>query len=141
MSDKTEGFNQFELDFIHHLEAIAMACHEITEDKGFWKDRDLVINLPSATGFTVARRELFIKAEMIALMHSELSELLEGLRKSPGGFKDEHCPDFSNEVVELADLLIRVFDYARAFRLPLGAAIIAKMHYNATRPYKHNKEA
>ena len=36
------------------------------------------------------------KAEMIALMHSELSEMLEGVRK-PG--PDSHYPDFTSEAV------------------------------------------
>lgn len=72
----------------------------------------------------------------IALMHSELSEMLEGVRK-PG--PDKHCPEFSNEEVELADLFIRGGDYARAKGLRLAEAIIAKMKFNEGRPYKHGK--
>ena len=54
------------------------------------------------------------RAEMIALIHSELSECLEAVRqKEPQ--PDQHCPEFSNEVIELADVVIRVLDYAQMF--------------------------
>ena len=72
----------------------------------------------------------------IALMHSELSEALEGVRK-PG--PDKHCPEFTNEEIELADVLIRIGDYAAAKKLRLAEAVIAKMKFNESRPYKHGK--
>lgn len=75
--------------------------------------------------------------EKIALIHSEVSEALEGHRK--GSPKDEHCPDFTSEEVELADVIIRIFDLAEHQKLNVAAALIAKHNYNKTRPYKHNK--
>ena len=76
------------------------------------------------------------KGEMIALMHSELSEMLEGIRK-PG--PDSHCPEFTSEEIELADLFIRGFDYAEAHSLRLVDAILAKMAFNETRPHMQGK--
>lgn len=41
---------------------------------------------------------------------------------------------------ELADVLIRVFDFAGRNNIPLGDMVIEKMTYNANRPYKHGKK-
>lgn len=75
-------------------------------------------------------------AEAIALMHSELSEALEALRK--GNPQDEKVP-FDNLTVELADCIIRIMDYAGARNLPLIDALLAKHEFNKTRPHKHGK--
>ena len=74
---------------------------------------------------------------MIALMHSELSEMLEGIRKP---HQDKHCPEFTSEEVELADLFIRMLHYKARFNLRLVEAALAKHEFNKTRPFKHGKE-
>lgn len=74
------------------------------------------------------------KGMEIALMHSELSEMLEGIRnRIPDGQKG--C-----EAEELADTLIRIFHYAGKYGIDLGAAFTAKMLANYQRPFKHGKE-
>ena len=78
------------------------------------------------------------KGEKIALMHSELSEVLEALRK--GGGQSEKIPEFTKEEEELADCIIRILDYAGHYKLELAGAILAKMEYNVHRPYKHGKK-
>ncbi len=70
------------------------------------------------------------KGEAIALMHSELSEALEGIRKNK---QDEHLNQFKNEVVELADCIIRILDYCAGFNLRIGEALYEKLKYNAER--------
>ena len=75
--------------------------------------------------------------EIVALMHSELSEALEYDRI--GDVPSEHIPDFRGVEEELADVIIRIFDYAGHKHLRLGEAIIAKMQFNESRPYKHRK--
>lgn len=70
------------------------------------------------------------KGEAIALMHSELSEALEGVRKNK---MDEHISDLSSEVVEMADVIIRILDYCAGFNLPIGEALRRKIAYNVCR--------
>ena len=61
---------------------------------------------------------------------------LEGERR---GIMDVHLPNRRMAEVELADALIRIFDYAGAFGYDLDGALTEKMHYNAHRAdHKHN---
>lgn len=108
----------YRVDYSDSLNGLAIECHARAAVAGWW-------DKPRNAG------------ECIALMHSELSEALEGIRKSA---QDEHLPDFTSEEVEFADALIRIFDYAGARQLRLGEAFVAKLLYNANRA-DHKKEA
>jgi len=76
--------------------------------------------------------------EMIALMHSELSEALEELRngKMPTEvyFKDQKPEGVP---IELADVVIRIFDFCGLHKINLQSAIVTKMVYNQSRPHRH----
>lgn len=66
----------------------------------------------------------------IALMHSELSEMLEGVRTDAASDK---IPEFTSEEEEMADVLIRALDYCGWRKLRVTAAVRAKLEYNKTR--------
>ena len=110
---------------------------------GFWDEYwDMIDGLESndwnGSAAFIPKYTIDVKLSKIALMHSELGEMTEGVRKPCG---DQHCTMFTSEEIELADVLIRAFDYAGAFGLRLAGAVLAKMEYNASRPYKHGKGA
>lgn len=73
------------------------------------------------------------KGDRIALIHSEVSELLEWVRK-PG--ESDHIPA-SGEAEELADIIIRVIDYADLYGEDLAGALMAKLEFNRGRGYRH----
>lgn len=68
--------------------------------------------------------------EMLCLIHSEISEAMEGHRK---GLMDDKLPHRKMVEVELADVLIRIGDLAGYLGLDLGGAVVEKMAYNANR--------
>lgn len=66
----------------------------------------------------------------IAMIHSELSEALEGHRK---GLMDDHLPNRPMPEVELADAIIRIMDLAGVMGYDIGGAVAEKLQYNTTR--------
>lgn len=80
----------------------------------------------------------FLAATKLALIHAEVSEALEALRKD--GEQDKHLPMYPAYSVELADIVIRVFDLAGWEGIPLGDVINAKLAFNKDREPKHGKK-
>lgn len=78
------------------------------------------------TGELIARN----KGEMLCLIHSEISEAMEGERKN---LMDDHLPHRPMAEVELADAIIRICDYAGRWGYDIGGAIAEKLEYNANR--------
>ena len=97
----------------------------------------------TAEAFLIAKDHGFHERDIddgkiLCLIHSEISEALEALRK--GNPPDEHCPTYTSLEVELADAVIRIMDFAGLRGLDFAGAIRAKMEYNKTRDYKHGKK-
>ena len=77
--------------------------------------------------------------EVIALMHSELSEAFEEYRKGKG-INESYYEDgkkLCGIPSELADVIIRIFDFCGGNDIDLEKIILEKMEYNESRPYKH----
>lgn len=105
-------------------------CHRAASVSGWWRDlrtgADYTADLSSGSRFGKA-----LVAEKLCLIHSEISEAMEGHRK---GLQDDKLPHRRALEVELADAVIRIADLAGAMGLDLGGAIAEKMDFNAHRP-------
>lgn len=77
------------------------------------------------------------KGLKLALTVGEISEALEAVRKNKGA--DDHIPEFTAEEAELADVVIRLMNYAHDGKLRVAEAIVAKNEYNRHR-HDHKKE-
>lgn len=118
---------------------LVATCHEASASAGWWGHRpaysdviDLRDELRARTRFGLA-----LGAEKLCLIHSEVSEAMEGWRKDAD---DDKLPHRKMIEVELADAMIRIADLAGAMGFDLGAAIAEKMAFNAVRP-DHKAEA
>lgn len=107
----------------HNLNSFAQIVHKANHK--WWTHID--------TGERIERNV----GELISLMHSELSEMLEAHRKN---MMDSHLPHRKGIEVELADLLIRAFDFAGGLGLDLDGAYLEKMAYNETRADHSHEE-
>ena len=73
--------------------------------------------------------------EVLMLMVTELAEAMEAYRD--GNPESDKIPGYSKLEEELADVIIRVLDFAGGTGLNIEGAVTAKMAYNDTRPYRH----
>ena len=136
-----------QLQFIESFNALATEAHDTAVSKGWWSNEDAELLAVISTDERMSPKdsdaliEIASKirnkndGEMIALMHSELSEALEALRH--GNPPDDKIPEFSGVEAEIADTIIRAMDLAAARGWRVAEALVAKMEMNKGRSVKH----
>ena len=77
--------------------------------------------------------------EVLALIHSEISEALEEYRNGHGATEIYYGDNGKPEgiPIELADAIIRILDYCGYAGIDIDAAITGKHGYNKSRPFRH----
>lgn len=128
------------------LNELAAACHKSAQDKGWYDEPN-----PRTP------------AEALLLITTEVAEIVEEIRKPnpigkmyfiavPGlqAAIDEGCSTSveiasrgikpEGESTEVADVLIRLLDYAVWRGIDIEVAVETKMAYNATRERRHGKK-
>lgn len=122
------------------LKELVENAHSMSRSKGWYDGNNAVRNVP----------------EMLALIHSEVSEALEAYRVGEMKQTVRLCCDIAKVTMarshregcpgigkpegfpsELADIVIRIGDLCGYLEIDLEAAVVGKMAYNATRPYRH----
>ena len=105
------------------IQTLIEKSNKPAREKGWWDDENRNIG------------------ELVALIHSEVSEALEAYRiKGRDGISESWFSESGKPegfVYELADVLIRVADLCGEFKLDLEGALESKLAYNETRPYRH----
>lgn len=103
--------------------------HDIAKEKGWWNGEPCFsIDFPN----------------FISNVHGETSEAWEEFRNGKSCneiyFSDDNKPE--GIPIELADILIRIFDFCGSYKIDLEKALKLKMDFNKTRPFRHgNKKA
>ena len=94
--------------------------HALAVSKGFWPERTNLI-------------------EKLAQIVCEVAECIEAHRGDPLGDCDKPIP-LSREEEEVADIFLRLCDFAEHRNIDLAAVAKVKHQYNEVRPVRHGKK-
>ena len=145
-----------------NIKELQKLCHEIAVSKKFWESQckechgtgkqglnahwELGKKRPvsysvykclecNGTGYIPLDRN---KGELLALIHSEISEALEALRKNDRQLSSEPWRKNTFED-EISDAIIRICDLAEYENIDLEWQLEKKLEYNKHRKIKHGK--
>ena len=110
------------MELADQVNALVETAHTASSNSGWWDNTDIT--------------DKHVVPAKLCLIHSEISEAMEGHRKN---LLDDKLPHRKMLEVELADAMIRIADLAGALGLDLGGAVVEKMAFNATRA-DHKRE-
>lgn len=113
-----EKLSDLELRALDGLRAAQELAHKTAVEAGWYTN--LETGEPTERNF----------GEVIALMHSELSEALEADRKR---LKDDKLPNRDGREVEFVDCIIRILDTSAALGFDIAGAFIEKNRFNKDR--------
>ena len=123
------GDGEFEVEPVElPLAKLQREIYEGNVAAGWWEDLN--------TGKPYEKGNVMLILMKLALVHSEVSEALEGVRK---GLMDDKLPHRPMAEVEIADAIIRLLDLAGHEGYDVAGAIAEKLAYNAQRE-DHKKE-
>ena len=105
--------------YVNVMKDLQKDIHQTATEKGWWAE-------PRDDG------------TILMLIVTEIAEACEGLRM--GNNPDDKIPDYKNCEAELADVIIRILDFADERGHDVIGALMAKMKYNKTRKYRHGKK-
>jgi len=137
------------------LAQLQQRIFNINESKGFHEDRPKPMRIGSTLSGIAERNQRLAnwQGNKLMLIVSEVAEAQDEIRNGRaadetyyptaqrdldgsvvgGPFKPEGVPS------EIADVVIRCFDFAGTEGFNLAEIILEKLAYNETRPYKHGK--
>lgn len=136
--------NHVNEEMFQALNSLCRNIHEVNVEMGWWKNTKYIsqIAIIEKSNLTWDEKKELADAlgisqtsdrnvgELLCLVHSEISEAMEGFRKN---LMDDKLKDRKMFDVELADAVIRIFDICGKYNIPLGTIIAEKVTYNTVR--------
>ncbi len=119
-------------------------CHGLAVEGGWWNKSEeaiaaqAILDSDNAPVEGSPLHKILVKqaneerniAELLCLVHSEVSEAMEGIRKN---LDDDKLPHRKMLEVELADAIVRILDISGGFGLDVGGALVEKLIFNISR--------